>query len=276
MKDYTLLDGYKLPAVGFGTAGLRGVQDMRRIEQALSGGYRLIDTAYAYENEGTVGQALRQSSVPRDQISIQSKLPGRHHKYDKALRTIEESIMRLGVDYIDLYLIHWPNPGEDRYVDAWKALITARQTGLVRSIGVCNFLPKHIERLEAETGVLPVVNQIELHPYFQQSQTRDFHQEKQIVTQAWSPLGAGRGVMEDALISELAQKYARSNGQIVLRYLVQLGAVPLPKSRHIGRQQDNLALFDFELSSEEMERLSQLSKEDGRLFDQHPDTFSDL
>ena len=276
MKDYTLLDGYKLPAVGFGTAGLRGIEDMRRIEQALSVGYRLIDTAYGYENEGTVGEALRQSSVPRDQLTLQSKLPGRHHKYDKALRTIEESIMRLGVDYIDLYLIHWPNPGEDRYVDAWKALITARQTGLVRSIGVCNFLPKHIERLEEETGVLPVVNQIELHPYFQQAETRAFHQAKQIVTQAWSPLGAGQGIMSDALISELAQKHQRSNGQIVLRYLVQLGTLPLPRSRHARRQQDNLNLFDFELTSEEMERLSHLSKADGRLFDQDPETFSDM
>lgn len=276
MKEYTLLDGYQMPAVGFGTAGLRGVEDMRRIESALAGGYRLLDTAYGYENEGTVGQALRQSSVPRDQITIQSKLPGRHHKYDKALRTIEESIMRLGVDYIDVYLIHWPNPGEDRYIDAWKALITARQTGLVRSIGVCNFLPKHIKRLEEETGVLPVVNQIELHPYFQQADTRAFHQEKKIITQAWSPLGAGQGILHDALINELALKYQTSNGQVILRYLVQLGVVPLPRSRHAGRQRDNLNLFAFELTPEELEKVSHLSKSDGRIFDQDPETFSDL
>ncbi len=276
MKEYTLLDGYQMPAVGFGTAGLRGAEDMRRIESALAGGYRLLDTAYGYENEGTVGQALRQSSVPRDQITIQSKLPGRHHKYDKALRTIEESIMRLGVDYIDVYLIHWPNPGEDRYIDAWKALITARQTGLVRSIGVCNFLPKHIQRLEEETGVLPVVNQIELHPYFQQTDTRAFHQEKKILTQAWSPLGAGQGLLQDALISELALKYQKSNGQVILLYLVQLGVVPLPRSRHAGRQSDNLNLFTFELTPEELDKVSHLSKSDGRIFDQDPETFSDL
>lgn len=276
MYQHTLLDGYQMPAVGFGTAGLRGIEDMRRIEQALSNGYRLLDTAYAYENEGTVGQAIRNSSVARDQVTIQSKLPGRDHSYGKALRTIEESIMRLGVDYIDVYLIHWPNPKEDRYIDAWKALITARQTGLVRSIGVCNFLPKHIERLEAETGVLPVVNQIEMHPYFHQPVTRQFHKEKGIITQAWSPLGAGEGVLEEAVITALASKYAKSSGQIVLRWLFQLGALPLPKSRHSVRQQDNLNIFDFTLSRDDMDSMSVLSRKDGRLFDQHPETFSDI
>jgi len=187
MEHYILADGFKIPKVGFGTSGFKGLDGTRRIEMALNNGYRLIDSAYNYENEGAVGKAIRNSGISRDQITVTSKLPGRHHGYDDALAAIEESVLRTGLDYLDLYLIHWPNPQEDKYVEAWQALVDAQKAGLVRSIGVSNFLPEYIERLEAETGVLPVINQVELHPYFNQAEQRKFDASKGIITQAWGP-----------------------------------------------------------------------------------------
>lgn len=174
MEFYQLNDGYQLPKVGFGTYKLNGAEGVQHIESALSVGYRLIDSAFNYENEGAVGRAIKNSSVPRDQVTITSKLPGSHHRYQEALETIQESVLRMGVDYLDLYLIHWPNPKEDLYVEAWQALIDAKRWGWIRSIGVSNFLPEHLERLEKETGVLPVVNQVELHPFFQSSNATSF------------------------------------------------------------------------------------------------------
>ncbi|MDN6244349.1 MAG: aldo/keto reductase, partial [Tetragenococcus koreensis] len=184
---YELSDGFNIPKLGFGTYKLKGTYGTRVIEQALQVGYRLLDTAVNYENEGTVGRAIKNSSVPRDQITVTSKLPGRHHSYQEALAAIEESVACLDLDYIDLYLIHWPNPKQEKYVEAWQALIDAQKSGLVRSIGVSNFLPEHIEHLEKETGVLPVINQVELHPEFNQQAQREFDASKEIITQAWSP-----------------------------------------------------------------------------------------
>lgn len=166
MCTQTLRDGLILPEIGFGTYTLTGAAGVNAIVSALDLGYRLLDTAVNYENEGTVGEAIRRSSVAREKICISSKLPGRHHHYKEAIATIQESLYRTGLDYFDLYLIHWPNPQQDLYVEAWQALIDAQKFGLVRSIGVSNFLPEHIERLEQETNVLPTVNQVELHPYF--------------------------------------------------------------------------------------------------------------
>ena len=165
MEEYILSDGFKIPKIGLGTYQLKGSDGSRRIETALKAGYRLLDSAFNYENEGAVGRAIRNSGVSRDEITFASKLPGRHHEYEAARETIQESLMRSGLEYMDLYLIHWPNPIEDKYVEAWQALVDAQKAGLIRSIGVSNFLPEHIDRLEKETGVLPVINQIELHPY---------------------------------------------------------------------------------------------------------------
>ncbi|MCH4168555.1 MAG: aldo/keto reductase [Streptococcaceae bacterium] len=276
IPNYYLLDGYKLPQVGFGTYGLNGTSGVRVIETALDTGYRLIDSAFNYENEGTVGQAIRNSSVLRSEITVTSKLPGRHHKYAQALDTIQESVLRTGLDYLDLYLIHWPNPKEDLYVEAWQALIDAKRWGWIRSIGVCNFLPEHLERLEKETGVLPVVNQIELHPKFNQAVQRDYDQSKKIITEAWSPLGRASDILKNEVIGGIAQKYRKSIPQIILRWQVQLGVLPIPKASHIARQEQNIAIFDFNLTAEEMALINQLNQTDGRLQNQDPSVYQEF
>ena len=270
MENYILSDGFKIPKIGFGTSRFKGSDGSRRVEMALNNGYRLIDSAYNYENEGAVGRAIRNSGIPRDQITVTSKLPGRHHSYDVALKTIEESVMRTGLDYIDLYLIHWPNPKEDKYVDAWKALIDAQKVGLIRSIGVSNFLPEHIERLEKETGVLPVINQVELHPYFNQKEQREFDASKGIITQAWGPVGQKNETLDEKVIIEIAEKHDKTSAQVVLRWEIQLGVLPIPKSSHAGRQFENLDIFDFELSEDEMDKINTLTRADGRNNDLDP------
>jgi len=277
MVDYhVLLDGYKFPKVGFGTYGLYGAQGTRKIEQAISSGYRVIDSAFNYENEGAVGRAIRNSSVPREEITVTSKLPGRHHEYDAALHTIEESVARMGLEYIDLYLIHWPNPNVDKYVEAWKALVDAQKTGLVRSIGVSNFLPEYIDRLEEETGVLPTVNQIEMHPYFNQEKQREYDRSKGIITQSWSPIGRSSTIMDDPVITQIADKYNKTPAQIVLRWHVQLGVVPIPKSGNAKRQVENISLFDFSLDQSDVEIINQLTKEDGRRKNQDPSSYEEF
>ncbi|GAF41538.1 oxidoreductase [Agrilactobacillus composti DSM 18527 = JCM 14202] len=271
-ETYTLSDGLVVPKVGFGTYKLNGAQGVNAITSALDVGYRLLDTAVNYENEGTVGQAIARSSVPREKILVSSKLPGRRQHYDDAIATIEESLYRSGLDYFDLYLIHWPNPKTDLYVEAWQALIAAQKFGLIRSIGVSNFLPAHLERLEKETGVMPVINQVELHPYFNQADQRKFDTEHHILTQAWSPLGrsTSNNVLKHPEIVALAEKYHRSAGQIILRWQTQLGVLPIPKSTHVARQRQNLNIFDFELSTEDMATINAISKPDGRIRDQDP------
>jgi len=277
LKDFHILaDGYRIPKVGFGTYTLKGSEGIRRIEQALSAGYRLLDSAVNYENEGSVGQAVRNSGVPREEITVTSKLPGRFHSYDQALETIQESVARMGLDYIDLYLIHWPNPIEDKYVDAWKALIDAQKAGLVRSIGVSNFLPEHIDRLEKETGVLPVVNQIEMHPYFNQKEQREYDRSKNIITESWSPIGRKGEFLTNDTILGLAEKYGKTPAQVVLRWHTHLGAVPIPKSGNYERQLQNLNSFDWSLEDSDIETINQLTKEDGRQSDQDPAKYQEF
>lgn len=270
MEDFILSDGFSIPKVGFGTSGFKGKDGSRRIEMALNNGFRLIDSAYNYENEGAVGQAIRKSGISRNEITVTSKLPGRHHAYDDATKAIQESVLRTGLDYIDLYLIHWPNPLEDKYVDAWKALIDAQKTGLIRSIGVSNFLPEHIERLEKETGVLPVINQIEFHPYFNQAKQRKFDASKGILTEAWGPVGQRNETLNEEVITDIADKHGKTAAQVVLRWEIQLGVLPIPKSSHAGRQLENIDIFDFALSEEEMDRINTLSRKDGRNKDLDP------
>ena len=276
MENYNLIDGHVIPQVGFGTYKLNGASGVHAIVNALNNGYRVLDTAYNYENEGTVGKAMQQSHVSRDQIIVTSKLPGRYHSYEQAARTIQESIYRLGVEYIDLYLIHWPNPKQGLYVEAWKALIEAQKMGLVKSIGVCNFLPEHLETLEKETGVLPAVNQIELHPYFNQKDAIKYHEEKGIITEAWSPLGRASEVIHDKNIEQIAKKYNKTIPQIILKWHVQNGVVPIPKSTSNARQIQNLDIFDFYLESEDLHTIDTLTKSDGRLKDQDPAEYEEF
>lgn len=276
VEYYILSDGYKIPKIGLGTYKIKGNDGVRRIEMALNNGYRLLDSAFNYENEGTVGRAIRNSGVPRDQITFASKLPGRHHEYEAAMETIEESLLRSGLDYIDLYLIHWPNPLEDKYVEAWQALIDAQKAGLVRSIGVSNFLPEHIDRLEKETGVLPVINQIELHPYFNQAQQREYDASKKIITQAWSPIGRNNSSLEESEIIEIAKNHGKTPSQVVLRWQIQLGVLPIPKSSHVGRQAENIDIFDFQLTDEEMNKINSITREDGRNKGQDPAEYQEF
>lgn len=273
-----LNDGLDIPAIGLGTYSLNGHKGVESIKQGIEVGYRLIDSAFNYENEGAVGKAVRESSVPRDQLRVCSKLPGRHHAYDEALVTIEESLLRTGLDYFDLYIIHWPNPKVDKYVEAWQAMIEAQKRGYVRSIGVSNFLPEHLERIIAETGVAPVLNQVELHPYFEQTEQRAANDKHQIITESWSPLGRGRGesVLEDAGIKEIATAYGKTPTQVILRWHTQLGAVPIPKAGSLEHQQENLNIFDFELNEEQMRTISAFSKDNKRLWDQDPAEYEEI
>ncbi len=270
METYTLRDGLTVPKVGFGTYKLNGAHGVQVIDSAIDRGYRLLDTAFNYENEGAVGEAVRRSSVPRSELIISSKLPGRHHAYDQAIETIQESLYRAGLDYYDLYLIHWPNPKENHYVEAWQALIDAQKLGLVRSIGVSNFLPEHLDRLEKETGVMPVINQVELHPYFNQQAQRDYDAAHGILTQDWSPLGRASEMLQNPVLKEIAARYQKNVGQLILRWEVQLGTLPIPKSSTPKRQLGNRDIFDFEINAEDMATINGLSSADGRLKNQNP------
>ena len=276
LPNRTLNDGTIIPAVGFGTFQLRGAEGVETMVRALHSGYRLLDSAFNYENEGAVGEALRLSGLPRNQVRIASKLPGRHHVYKEALSTVEESVYRSRVDQFDLYLIHWPNPKVGLYVEAWQALIEARKRGLVRSIGVCNFLPEHLDRLVAETGVTPCINQIEMHPYFPQTELCRYNDAHGIVTVAWSPLGRAGTLLNEPVLKSLAAAKGRSAGQVVLRWHHQLGAVPLPKASSEKRQIENRSLSDFDLSDADMQQVATLARQDGRLANQDPANYEEL
>lgn len=252
IPTYTLNDGMVIPALGLGTWPMDDALAEQAVRGALGLGYRLVDTAANYGNETGVGRGVAGSGLPREEVVVTTKLPGRHHGYEETLASFEESRRRLGLEYVDLYLIHWPNPRVDKYVDSWRAMIKLREEGLVRSIGVSNFTPEHVTRLEKETGVLPSVNQIELHPLFPQPELRAFHAEKGIVTESWSPLGRGSHLLDDPRIADIARTYGVSPGQVVLRWHVQLGALPIPKSADHERQRDNLDVFGFELTAQEM------------------------
>ncbi|MEK0402047.1 aldo/keto reductase [Lactiplantibacillus plantarum] len=276
METYTLRDGLTVPKIGFGTYKLNGAHGVQVIDSAIDRGYRLLDTAFNYENEGAVGEAVRRSSVSRSELLISSKLPGRHHTYTEAINTIQESLYRAGLDYYDLYLIHWPNPKEDHYVEAWQALIDAQKLGLIRSIGVSNFLPEHLERLNKETGVLPVINQVELHPYFNQQAQRDYDQAHGILTQDWSPLGRASEMLQNETLKEIAVHYHKNVGQLILRWELQLGTLPIPKSSTPSRQAGNMDVFDFEISAADMATINGLSQVDGRLNNQDPAVYQEF
>ena len=265
-----LHDGYEIPAIGLGTVYLRGEPGVDAITSAIRNGYRLIDSAIRYDNEGTVGEAIRQSGISREQLFLTSKLRAQYFDYDDALEMIRESLYRANLDYWDLFLLHWPNPKQDKYVEAWRALIQAKENGWIRSIGVSNFMPEHLDRLIEETGETPVINQIELHPYFSQVEQRQADKERGIITEAWSPLSRARTVTHDETIAELARQKGKTVSQVILRWHVQLGVIPLPRSSSELHQKENLDVFNFELTEDEMETLNALTKPDGRIDNQDP------
>lgn len=277
IPEVILNDGLALPRVGFGTYTLNGAAGVQAILSAINIGYRLLDSAFNYENEGVVGEAVRRSFIPREQLLITSKLPGRHHSYNEAITTIQESLYRANLDYYDLYLIHWPNPIKNLYVEAWQALIDAKKWGLIRSIGVCNFLPEHIDRLIQETGVIPSINQIELHPFFSQKEQLIYNQKHGIVTESWSPLGRKNMLlMENKELLRIAETHHKSLSQVILRWHIQLGSIPIPKSSSPKRQLENLDLFDFTLSEQDLMMISTLNQENGRLANQNPASYEEF
>ncbi|MCI7671796.1 MAG: aldo/keto reductase [Schaalia hyovaginalis] len=276
LDDAVLNDGTTLPPIGLGTYRLWGSAGASSIESAIRMGYRLIDSAVNYENEGALGRAVRRSGVPREDLRLVSKLPGRHQRYEEAVRVVEESLYRAGLDYWDLYLIHWPNPKQGLYVEAFQALVDLKKRGLIRSVGVSNFLPAHLERLRDEVGELPSVNQIELHPYFPQARARAFHESLGIRTESWSPLARKLRVVDEPILADLARETGRSVAQIVLRWHLQLGAIPIPKAASQARQRENLAVFDFALDEGQMARISSLARPDGRQADQDPAVYEEF
>ena len=266
----------ELPKIGLGTWKLRGRSGIEAIHTALTGGYRLIDSAFNYENEGIVGEAVRTSEVPREEIIVTSKLPGRHHERDHVRYTVEESVARTGLDHIDLYLIHWPLPRIDKYVEAWQGLIECRDAGLIKHIGVSNFLPEHTERLQAQTGELPTVNQIELHPYFPQLDQLAWHAERGIAVEAWCPIARAGELLEAEPVVAAAKAHDVSPVQAILAWHAAIGSVPLPKSANVERQAQNLAAVDIALTDDEVAAITALGRPDGRIADQDPATHEEF
>lgn len=259
-----LNNGVEMPQLGFGVWQVPDDEAERAVAAALEAGYRSIDTAAIYGNETGTGKAVAASGVPREDVFVTTKVWNSDHGYDATLRAFDASLENLGLEYVDLYLIHWPTPARGTYVDTYKAFEKLLADQRVRAIGVSNFLPEHLERLIEETSVVPAVNQIELHPHLQQHAAREFHAEQGIATEAWSPLGSGKGLLEVPAIVAIAQKHGRTPAQVVLRWHLQLGNVVIPKSVTPSRIKENIEVFDFSLDDEDLAAISALN-EDRRL-----------
>lgn len=269
-----LNDGASIPQLGLGTYAMHDADGIGAIIAGIDNGYRLLDTAVNYENEREVGQAVIDARVGRDELFITSKIPGRHHGFDEAIASTEESLARLELERLDLHLIHWPNPSVGKYVDTWRGLIELRERGLVTSIGVSNFTEAMLQELIDETGVTPAVNQIELHPYFPQSKLIDFHKSIGVQTESWSPLYRDQGLFDEAPIAEAAAAHGVEPAQVVLRWHLEVGSLPIPKSATPERQKLNADIFDFTLTPAEVDAISALER--GRMKDRDPLTHEEM
>jgi 2,5-diketo-D-gluconate reductase A len=253
-----LNDGNSLPQIGFGTSPLNDTTVVPAILAAIEAGYRHIDTAYRYNNEKGVGQGIRESGLAREALFVTTKLDGPFQGDDRAIGGLEESLRRLGLEYVDLLLMHWPLPQRDQYVSTWKTFETLMAAGKTRSIGLSNFKPAHIERLLAETSIRPAVNQIQLNPRITRPEQRAYDSEKGIVTEAWSPLGAGNDLLQAPALVSIAGKYGKTPAQIVLRWHIELGVVAIPRSANPRRIAENIDIFDFSLTEDEVSVISAL------------------
>ncbi|HRP23870.1 MAG TPA: aldo/keto reductase [Thauera sp.] len=262
----TLLNGVRIPQLGLGTWPMNDAECALTVAAALQMGYRHIDTAENYENERGVGEGIRNSGVAREEVFVTTKFNRKWHSVDGARQACEASLERLGLDYIDLLLVHWPNPDQDRYVEAFQGLVKLLEAGVVRAIGTSNFKPAHLQRL-FDLGLVPHLNQIQLDPYHLRDDLVAIHRERGIVTGAWRPLGCGNAMLADPVITAIAARHGRTSAQIVLRWLVQQGFVATPKSSNPTRMAQNLAIFDFALSDAEMAALGKLDRPDPEMFD---------
>jgi 2,5-diketo-D-gluconate reductase A len=270
IPSLTLHDGVEIPQLGFGVFQVPPEDTQEVVELALDAGYRHIDTAGAYRNEKGVGAAIEASGLAREDLFVTTKLWNSEQGFETTLAAFEASLRRLDLDHVDLYLIHWPVPSEDRFVETWRAFERIQKEGGARTIGVSNFRVEDLERLEAETDTRPTVNQIELHPRLQQAELRAWHADHEVVTEAWSPLAQGE-LLDDGTIIAIAERHGRTPAQAILRWHLQLGNVVFPKSVTPERIRENLGLFDFELSDEEMAEFERLDR--GERIGPDPETF---
>ncbi|TPI70793.1 aldo/keto reductase [Mesorhizobium sp. B3-1-3] len=262
-EQLTLNDGAAIPQIGLGVWQVDPDITAKVVRWGVGAGYRLIDTAEGYRNEEGVGEAIRAAGVPRSELFITSKLRNGAHQRDAALRAFDDTMQKLGIDKIDLFLIHWPVPSQNKYVEAWKTLVELQKARRIKSVGVSNFNQEHLERIIGETGVTPVVNQIELHPRFQQRDKREFHEKHNIHIESWSPLGSGR-LLADPTLEKIAEKHGKSVAQVIIRWHLQEGLIVIPKSIHQERIAGNFDVFGFELDADDMQTVHGLDSADGR------------
>lgn len=263
----TLHDDIAMPQIGLGVFQVPQEETAETVHHALEAGYRSIDTASLYGNERGVGHAVAASGIPREELFVTTKVWNTDQGYDQTLAAFEKSLTELQLGYVDLYLIHWPAPQRDLYLDTWRALLALQEAGSVRAVGVSNFLPEHLDRLIEEEGVVPAVNQIELHPRLQQPELRAYHADEGIVTEAWSPLAKG-GLLDDPVIEQIATRTEHTPAQVILRWHLQLGTVVIPKSSNPARIRENLDILSFELTDEEMDTMRSLDR--GERIGAHP------
>ncbi|HET9859852.1 MAG TPA: aldo/keto reductase [Nocardioidaceae bacterium] len=260
VPNLVLNNGVEIPQLGFGVFKVPPEETRQAVLTALETGYRHIDTARLYDNEAAVGAAVRDSDLMRDEIFVTTKVWNTDQGYDATLRAFDASMERLGLDVLDLYLIHWPAPARDLYVDTWRAMEQLYRDGRVRAIGVSNFQPDHLRRLLDRCDVVPVINQVELHPYLQQNEARKAHEELGVLTEAWAPIARGGALLEDPVITALADKHARTPAQVVLRWHIELGNVVIPKSVTPARVAENFSIFDFTLDGADLAEIAALDR----------------
>lgn len=257
IPQITLNDGHTIPRLGFGVWQVPDDEATQAVTDAIEAGYRMIDTAEGYDNEEGVGRALKDCGIAREELFITSKLRNGAHDFDAAIKAFDESQHKLGLDYLDMFLIHWPVQEQDKYRDAWRALLKLKEDGRVRSVGVSNFLPEHLDRIADATGIVPVINQIELHPKFQQRDVRATHNQRGIKIECYSPLGSG-AVLEDPTLAAIAKKHGKEVAQVILRWLLDQGLIVIPKSTHAKRIQSNIDVFGFQLDDDDRKQIDAL------------------